>query len=231
MNCQLILEDRGDLLIIQTKDGIRTVPRTPYCKVKYVDYQGNRIFYEFDEDRSKRVEETFDDGIFNCYLGNRHIQIRNGDAIAKAIITHSETKSSEQFEVLFNKFYMEEHKYELLDAFFTALKDRVVRGEKEGRYIIDDIFAVDGHANAYVKAEKKSRPGEFDWNSLCIVVQGNLQNKNIETPLGCLELDITLQSIIAKVMYLLNPNIKDCVFMRQLPFKIQGQVSRRYKTL
>jgi hypothetical protein len=221
----IVLEDRGDLLIIQTKDGITTVPKTPYYKVKYIDYQGNRISYRFG-DPSKRVEETYDDGIFNCYFGDRHIQIRDGNAVANAMTAYNETKNSEQFETLFNKFYMKEHKYEILDGFFAALNDRVKRAYGEGMYVIDDIFAVDGHANAYVLTEKES--GDFDWRPLCIVVQGTLQNKNIETPLGCLELDVTLQSIIAKVMYLLNPNPEDCVFMRQLPPNIQRMVTRRY---
>lgn len=219
----IVLEERKDLLIIQTNDGVKSVPKTDYCYVKYVVFQGNRIFYTFSE--GSKVEETFDDGIFNCTLTGRQIQIRDAVAIAKAILTHTQTKSSEKYEVLFNREFLAEHKYDLLDWFFGSMKTRIER--KNDKYVIDGIFAVDGHANAYYLKEYGRRDPE--WLHLCIVVPGHLEDKTIETPLGCLTFDKTLQSVVAKVMFLMNPNIKDSVFMRQLPYKIEKQITKRYR--
>ena len=43
----VILEERPDLLIIQDRNGVTTMPRSEYHVLRIKHYGGNRIFYDF----------------------------------------------------------------------------------------------------------------------------------------------------------------------------------------
>ena len=82
MNPKIIAE-RDNSLILFEAGKVKTVPNTLYNQVKYRDYKGERIFYTFSD--GVYVKETFDDGIFNAFMNEETIQIRDSIGIAEAI--------------------------------------------------------------------------------------------------------------------------------------------------
>ena len=55
------------------------------------------------------------------------------------------------------------------------------------------------------------------WHSLCLVVDGYIRDKMVDTAVGKIHMSRTLQTIMGKIGFCLKPNIKDSVFMNQLP--------------
>ena len=79
--------------------------------------------------------------------------------------------------------------------------------------IINGLFSVDKNAQAYYLDNNiKSR--------LCIVAS-NLQILEYNTILGKININSRTLEIIHKVLFLLNPNLNDSVFMNQLPKNIR----------
>jgi hypothetical protein len=207
-----ILEERKDMFVLIVNGKVQTVPLTPYTEVKYKHFNGNRVAYRFNEEME--VQETYDDGIFNCSYKTAQIQIRKRDAIAEAILQHYRCGSTSTYERLFQLEYADRNCIELLKFMLAGYRQRLRFEEKsndEGAIYIDDgNFKVDRHGNAYVK-------DGHEYRAICIVVQGSLSETGVETPIGRVSLDETALTILAKTMFLLNPNWEDEVFRRQMP--------------
>ena len=60
------LDERDGLYIIMRNNKVETVIKDTYSQLKYKTYNGNRIFYDFGD--GLKIQETYDDRIFNCYL-------------------------------------------------------------------------------------------------------------------------------------------------------------------
>lgn len=204
----VVLEERDDLLIVMQNSKVETLPLSPYTALKHKYFHGNRIIYKFNDEME--VMETYTDGIFNCTLRSERLQIRKRDDIAKAIVRHHETNDCTYYEQIFATEYAKHYRTDLLMQLLEVYGERVkVRGDA---FVIDGIFRVDQHGNAYVKEANK-----YGWKNICIVVQGKLKPRYIDTPIGSIQLDETAMTIIAKTTFLLFPNLEDTVFGQQLP--------------
>ena len=93
----LLVDERDNLLIIYSGDGqgIKTITKDHYNELKYKEYAGNRIFYDFDEHNN--VKETFDSRIFNCIYMSKPLQIRDRNKIAKSVYDHKKTGKMKLF--------------------------------------------------------------------------------------------------------------------------------------
>ena len=88
----MLLEDREDQIIVLDLNGkVDTKPKTDYFVLKYKDFDGDRIFYQFDKD--SYVQETYNDGIFNCIYKTERMQIRQASKIAFCIKWHQNNKT------------------------------------------------------------------------------------------------------------------------------------------
>lgn len=210
-----ILEERKDMFVLILNGKVQTVPLTPYTEVKYRHFNGNRIAYRFSEEME--VQETYDDGIFNCSYKTAQMQIRKQDAVAEAILQHYRCGSTSAYERLFLQEYADRNCIDLLKFMLAGYRQRLRFEEKstddEAIYIDNGSFKVDRHGNAYVKDDNEYR-------RICIVVKGNLSEICVETPIGRISLDETALTILAKTMFLLNPNLEDEVFRRQMPSRM-----------
>ena len=200
------LDERDGLYVIMNDNKVETIIKDDYAEVKYKMYNGNRIFYDFDDEL--KIQETYDNRIFNCYCKEEVINIRDGNKIAQFVKDNNKAG----YESYFKEHYLAQHKTELLDKIVNTFGNMVV---KDGRnYIINDLFKVDDKGTSYYKTP-------LDWKFLCTVAQGNLRKMTVDTPVGVLELDTTCMTILAKIGFFCNPNVSDSVFMNQLPNKIQ----------
>lgn len=218
-----LLEERKDMLVLILHGKVQTVPLTPYTEVKYKHFNGNRVAYRFNEEME--VQETYDDGIFNCTYKTAQMQIRKRDAIAYTILQHHRCGSTSAYEKLFLQEYAEGNCMDLLKFMLAGYRRRLRfegNSNDEAIYIDDGSFKVDRHGNAYVKDDDKYR-------TICIVVQGNLSETSVETPIGRVSLDERALTILAKMMFLLNPNIEDEVFRRQVPPQILAALVEQSK--
>ena len=217
-----VIEERDEILVIIDEGQVRTVPKSPYYLLKYKTFEGNRIFYKFTESIS--VQETFDEGIFNCYYGKNLVQIRDGDEVCLAIQTHAKENSLEQYKEVFSNAWSAEHKDEIVSWFlqeFFSSGRLILQGSK---YVIDGVFAVDDHSNAYALNKRERKDDE--WKSVCLVVQGNLSAKEMMFKGVPTLIDVTTQSIISKILFCLKPDTMDSGFMVQLPSKLRRWVER-----
>ena len=215
MNPQIIAE-RDNTLILFESGKVKTVPNTTYNQVKYREYKGDRIFYKFDDDMY--VQETYDNGIFNAFVKEETLNIRDSAQLCECIQEHKNHGNSEQYESLFKKLYLVENKEKIMKEMISVFGDRVEtksNNDKGVYYIVDDRFMVDGHGVSHYKKDDGS------WSFLCTVAQGNLNKMSISTPIGDIELESTELTIMGKIGFLLAPDITDNVFFHQLSSKMQ----------
>jgi len=207
-----LIDERENLLIVF--DGDNPIPKTitkdDYNCLKYKQFGGNRIFYDFD--KKNKVAETFDNRIFNCTYNGRTIQIRDGNKIAKCITAHKKTGKLVVFIKSFKEEYYEANKREIVSSLIKQFGGRV-KESKDG-YIVDEIFMVDLNGTSYFKSST-------GWSNLCTVAQGNLRNFTVETDIGTLDIDSQTIVILAKLFFLMNPKLDDHVFFDQLPTNLQ----------
>ena len=220
-----IISVRDDHILVYKEGTVQTKINDSYNKLKYGKYDGNRIFYKYDDGMS--IQETYDDRIFNCEYSGMKMQIRRADELCDVITCRDQTGYIE----LFKDCYYETHREELLmdmvrDSFGNrvVMRDRRRNDVKDKEYnpldlssgnkiiVIDDRFMIDQHATAHFLAGRRNR-----WEHLCIVVPAGLRSKGIKTDIGIIKLDSKILEILAKINFLLYPNIKDNVFMTQLP--------------
>lgn len=225
-----LLATRKNVYLVEDNNGhIRTLLKDTYSQAKLTKFDGNRIFYKFDD--VYRVEETYDERVFNCYMNDAHLVIRDGEKIAEFILDNNRIG----FEVFFKERFYQHHKTEFIDEIIRSYGDRVVK-VPDG-YVIDDIWKVNNHGSSYVK--QKGWKGHWDhyddvqvhgehakglvndWHFICTVAQGKLMKMNIDSEIGELELDEITMTIMGKVNFFMNPNVEDSVFMNQLPKELQ----------
>jgi hypothetical protein len=217
----MIIAERPTNLIIRTKnDEYVHRPNDSYNKLKYGELQGERIFWSWDKDN--RVEETYDDRIFNCYHKTERLQLRKANDICKAIIN----KNVLAYERLFKASYYTLHKAELLAGFIDnnyQLKGRVVR-TKEDDFLVDDVFKVDSHANTYVLEThyiKKTKRNK-SWRNLCTVIKATNMPKTLRTQnIGEVEIDKRTLDCLSKIVGLITPMLWDQVIWEQIPRWLQ----------
>ena len=220
MNPQIIAE-RDNTLILFESGKVKTVPNTLYNQVKYRDFKGDRIFYKFDD--NMYVQETFDNGIFNAFIKEETIQIRDSVSLCESIIAHKKSNDTDLYDKLFKKLYIIENKEKIMKEMMIVFGDRVKtirrkqgeRLDEHTRYIIDDRFMVNDRGVSHYKDDKGH------WQFLCTVAQGNLSKMSINTAIGDIELESTELTIMGKIGFLLAPDITDHVFLHQLSDKMQ----------
>jgi len=206
----MLLEEREDQIIIVDLNGIvDTKPKTDYFILKFKDFDGDRIFYQFDID--SWIQETYNDGIFNCVYKKERMQLRQADRIAFAINWHKNNKNPKlglkPFEELFKKNFAHNIQLDVLKSILKPFEHRL-------KYVddgieIDERFFVNKNAQAHYK-------NEGIYKSLCIVASGYLENFDVDSKIGDIEINAKTLEIVAKVMFLIKPNMKDSVFTEQV---------------
>lgn len=220
-----LLAKRNNVFIVEENGQVKTIISDKYTELKLEKYDGNRIFYDFGD--GLRVQETYDERIFNCYKNDIVINIRDGKIIAELILDNNK----DGYDKYFKEHYYEQHRTELLDRIVGSYGDRVTK-IKDG-YIIDSIWKVNNQGSSYyfssshdgkydnvehVRVHGENAKGKTgDWHFLCTVAKGNVMKMSMDSEAGILELDETTMTILAKINFLMNPNISDDVFMNQLP--------------
>ena len=236
-----ILKETPQHLVIHTEDGrVDTIINDSYTRLKYGDFEGERIHCKFED--GLEIAETFDDRIFNCSYRKDNdspvetIQIRNEYSCRIADVVQEQSKLL--YIELYKEVYFEKHKTELLnDLMINSYGGRVV-ARKDGSFVVDDVFMVNSHGHAHFISSRRSKNPQ--WNSLCIVVQGKLTPKRIDTKVGAIEFDPTLLTIMYKIDYLISPTVKyafdkdnkiikgsgliNNTFMSQLPEWLQKEI-------
>ena len=217
----MIKAERDDHNIIRTKkDEYVHRPNDTYNKVKYGTYEANRIFFSFDD--TARVEETYNERIFNCYCKYKGkeqlLQLRNANEICDHIIN----KDKESFIELFKEKFYDLNKTQLLENLIdnnSLLKGRVKR-TRDDEFIVDDVFKVDSHANTYVLASDyiKKTKREKKWDNLCTVLPRGIKKRMIHTKeIGDVEVDEATLRCLGKIFGLVQPHTWDHVVWGQIP--------------
>ena len=206
MTVHEILEERQDLFIVQTPGGITTLPKTDYFTLKLKHFDGKRIFHDFGRNGAW-LEETYDDGIFNCHHGEHLVQVANAEVVAKAVLANN----YDAYFKTFSKWHGIKQQADIISVLLRPYSHRINTNKETGMYEIDDVFAVDAHGVA------RFRTVDGRWLGLCLVAKTVSNKKDVELPeLGHVMLNEITQIILAKVLFLLFPKHDD-VFLDQLP--------------
>lgn len=221
--------ERDNVFIIEDKGKIKTLVKDSYTSYKINNCNGERIFKDFGN--GLKIQETYDDRIFNCYKNDEVINIRDGNKIVEFIVDDN----SAGYDSYFRQIYYQQHRTEFVDEVMKSYGDRVVK-VSDG-YVIDDIWKVNNQGSSYyfqeehkgrfdtydnVRVHGENAKGvEGDWHFLCTVAQGQFLRMSIETKIGALELDETTMTILAKINYLMNPSSFDSTTLGQLPEKLR----------
>ena len=213
----MIIAKRDTHIVIRNKrDEYVHRPNDSYNILKYESFGGNRVMHTFDSEC--KVEETYNERIFNCYYKDQLLQLRNANDICEAIIS----KDNQLFIDLFKKNFYDLNKAQLLQGLVdnnSTLKGRV-RRTKNDDFIVDDCFKVDSHANTYVLESHyiKKTKRERKWRNLCTVVPRTIKKMNIHTKeIGDVEVDQATLRCLTKIFGLIQPNTWDSVIWNQIP--------------
>jgi hypothetical protein len=218
-----ILEIRPEQVICKEDNGsISTRPNSPYYSLRYFKFNNKRIAYTFSD--TSYCMETFDQRIFNCWHNGRRIQLRQdlSEQLASSIKHHEQYGNIREYAELFDTAFGEIPFWDILAMYLRNING-VIR-QKDG-FLIYDEFKIDFKGNAWIRpqGEDPLKRERDDWNSLCIVMQGKSHAYNTEKG-GFLpdengnmvEVNALTMTIIAKIVFLLNPNMKDTAFTNQL---------------
>ena len=236
-----VIDDGPRRLLVWDGTAVKAVQPDAYHRLKYAHFDGNRIFHSFDG-AGTRVEETYNDGIFNAYMGvggggggvdedeaELVVQISDTASLAESILANDKDKYRRIFYEWYSRFMQDEvvdymiasGSPERVQAVAEAGGDNV-DGEPSGKsYIVDGRFKVDGRGAAYVK-----KGG--NWEYLCIVVTpaGEDECSTIEIPgRGPITMTAVTRTVMAKIAFLLYPT-RDRVFLDQLPRDMRASVLR-----
>jgi len=209
----ITISQRDNHLIIYNHGEVMSKINDSYNKLKYYAYGGNRIFFKWSDE--SEIQETYDDRIFNCTYKGKTIQIRDSNELCDAIKDKDETA----YATVFKKSWLEENKSQLIGNLVkNSFGDRVTMN-RDGSYIVDNMFMVDKNASAHVRIGGKNK-----WKYLCVVVK-RLHKKKLDLgEIGKVELEPKLIEILAKINFLLHPKLKDRIFMQQLPKEIKEEL-------
>ena len=173
-----VIDHNDRRILLHDGTAVRVIPSDPYHSLKYGHFDGNRIFHAFGGDRRLRIEETYNDGIFNAYRtvegtapGGRGsqmateqvVQISDALGLAKAVLADDESA----YNSLFIEWYSRKMQSELVDHMIVSgNSDRVAAvhvdgtgggGGEDGEasiagalaYVVDGRFMVDSHGAAF----------------------------------------------------------------------------------
>ena len=200
---------REDHLVVYFDGKIMTKINDNYNNLKYGQYNGERIHYEFNDEA--KIDETYDDRIFNCTYKDETMQVRKSEDICPAIMI----ENLYDYALVFKETYYEIHRIELITELIKRSYGDRVKLRNVNTFVIDDRFMVDDKATAHYS--KRNNDSDKRWEFLCIVVKGRPRKKAIKTKVGLVELDEKLLEILAKINFLINPNANDSIFTSQLP--------------
>ena len=152
MNPQIIAE-RDNTLILFDSGKVVTVPNTLYNQVKYRDFKGDRISYHFNDDMY--IQETYDNGIFNAFINEETLNIRDSVALCECIKEHQNNNNSEKYELLFKKLYLRDNKAKIMKEMVGVFGERVemITRDDVTHYIVDDRCMVDSHGVSHDKSD------------------------------------------------------------------------------
>jgi hypothetical protein len=208
-------------------------PNTPYFNTKLIKFDGERISNviesnllphpdDFDFVEKITIQETFNEMIFNITIGNESITTR--PTMADSVVASIDNQN--EIIQIYNKYAGGCMNIELLESVLKHHGERIKI--VDAGYIVDDVFLVDRKANAWNwNGEINS---DIDTNlstgGICIVVNKTMYSK-IDTASGPVTIDPIGYQIIAKVSFLLNPNLNDHTFMQQIPDKTKEILKRQ----
>ena len=193
------------MLVVEGRDGTVSLRRrSPYDQLKWGRLGGGHVWHKWNDDCS--AYETFTEGVFNCRAGSESVQVDDPDGIASAILSDS----ASDYLRIFERWYGQEAQHDLIEDVVDGSGGRV-RRERGGAYVVDGVFMVDSHANAW------SRDGPLSpWRPLCIVADGCGTPLIVRHPSrGWAVLTSATQAVQAKINFLLRPQ-PDTVFLGQL---------------
>lgn len=222
-----ILEVRPEQIICEVDGVVTTRPNSPYYSLRYFKYDSRRIAYTFSE--RSYVQETFDDRIFNCWCDGKRIQLRQdlSDKLAAAINHHEMYGNIREYDELFSMAFEEQPVWHIIERYLNNIEG--VKRTRES-FVIYDSFMIDYKGNAWVWKDYDDQRAS-GWKSLCIVMQGWGHSSDTNTALlpdeyGYMyEINALTLTIIAKIVFLLNPNMKDEVFMGQLSEQLRAKLN------
>jgi len=214
----MIIDSDYQTLTIKTFDNkilIRNIDE--YNLLKYKDFNGERIKKTFKD--GTKVEETFNDGIFNISHKDIKMQLRNKIEVSKRLKYCIDNDTTQPIKDLLLDNIESEIKDDLLYHWLVPFIQRVQVNKTE--IIIDEYFKVDMNGAAHYKQGNK-------WHFLCIVAsEAGKINRFIKHDLGSINIDFKTMEIYTKVLFLLFPNLKDSIFMNQLPDKLRKEVEKK----
>ena len=224
----MIVDERDDQIIIQDDitGRIESYPNAPYWRLKLKQFNKERIYHKFG--RNVEIQETYDIGIFNLTIEGHTLNVRDvwRDDVARAIIDGDEM----QIKQIYAHHQGQGVQSKMVEALLTQFPNRI-RVEDEG-FIVDDMFKIDRHGSASYRSNMKKfkATGQqqitSDWSFLCIVSKAR-SKKKVKLPSGeIIEIDPLDEQIIDKILFLLEPNMKDSVFTNQLPDEIKEILKR-----
>ncbi len=222
-----ILEVRPEQVICLEATGVVTTrPNSPYYSMRYFKYNSKRIDYHFSDE--SYVMETYDERIFNCWHEGSRVQLRQdlSEKLCAAINHHEMYGNIKEYAELFKTAFEEIPNWEILDLYLKNI--RGVEKTQEGFVVYDD-FLIDFQGNAWVRPPNErfvldnSKEFEKRWYSLCIVMKGTQHSykaddgASLPDEFGTMvKVNALTMTIISKLMFLLNPNLKDQAFTGQL---------------
>jgi len=124
----MIIEERSDQIVVIDNNGsVDTKPKTEYFMLKHKDFNGDRIYFKFNDDCL--IHETFNDGIFNCMFKGESMQIRQPDKIVFCInwfkYNPDPDTKLKPFEDLFKTNYTETMQKEVLENLLISYEHRL----------------------------------------------------------------------------------------------------------
>ena len=130
--CSCIRSVRDDHLIVYYDGKIMTKINDSYNNLKYGKYDGNRIFYKFNDEAE--VQETYDDRIFNCTYKDETIQVRKSEDICSAI----NSDNLDDYAIVFKETYYAIHKIELITDLIKRSYGERVQLKNDDTFVVDD---------------------------------------------------------------------------------------------
>jgi len=208
----IIDNDYDTLTVMDQNKKIIIRNMNEYNLFKYGQFEGKQIKVKLN--KYCKVEETFNDGVFNITIKGHKLQSHNKIEVIKRLKFCMDNQTIEPLVELFH----EEIKDELNKMFFEeALKPFMNRltFDEDKSIVIDGFFKVDSNGQAHVK----NNNGKF--KTLCIVAGSKGFKHMINHALGKFKVDFRTIEIYYKVLFLLYPNKSDSVFYNQLPKSIK----------
>lgn len=247
-----VIDHNERRILLHDGTAVRAIPRDPYHSLKYVEFDGNRIFHAFGGDRRQRIEETYNDGIFNAYMAvegtdgrdiEQVVQISDALGLAKAV----GSDDGRAYRSIFAEWHGKKMQSEIVEYMIVASNADRVRavqsggeagGDPETSYVVDGRFKVDRRGAAYYLARKGGKPGgdsADEWEYLCLVADERRRSSGgggvggddiVDIPgKGPAEMTPVTRVVIAKIAFLLYPS-HDTVFLNQLPSAMRRRVVR-----